>query len=232
MIDSAICILCGGKGSRLKKITKKTPKALLLINKKTIIEYKIDWYKKQKFNNLIFCLGYLSSKIRIFLKKKKIKSNIVSSKISDGILKRIFLAKEYLTKTSIITYGDTIAKLDIKNLLKSHKKSKKLITLVISKSKSPFGLIQFNNKNICSYDEKPTLNYFIGYFVIEKKIFKIIPKKYIDLTDGEGIVNLFKLMIKKKQINYFFLKNLELTVNDINDLNFVKSKIKNYFHYE
>ena len=33
-----------------------------------------------------------------------------------------------------------------------------------------------------------------------------MPKKYIDLTDGKGIVNLFKFMIKKKQINYFFKK--------------------------
>ena len=76
------------------------------------------------------------------------------------------------------------------------------------------------------------MHYFIGYFMIEKKIFKYLPKKYIGLADGKGIVNLFQYMIKKKQINYFFLKNLELTVNDINDLNYVKNKIKNYFHYE
>ena len=73
---------------------KKNPKPLLLINKKTIIEYKIDWYKKQNFNNLIFCLGYLQSKFQVFFKKKKL-MKIESSKISNGILKRIFLVKKF-----------------------------------------------------------------------------------------------------------------------------------------
>ena len=41
MIEQAI-ILCGGKGSRLKHLTKKTPKPLLKVNKKPFIEYQIE----------------------------------------------------------------------------------------------------------------------------------------------------------------------------------------------
>ena len=37
-------ILCGGKGKRMGEITKKIPKPLLKIGKKTIIEHKIKYF--------------------------------------------------------------------------------------------------------------------------------------------------------------------------------------------
>ena len=48
-----IVILCGGKGSRLKEITKKTSKPMLLFDKKPFIERIIDYLNNQGFNN--FC---------------------------------------------------------------------------------------------------------------------------------------------------------------------------------
>ena len=46
-------ILCGGKGKRMGEITKKIPKPLLKVGKKTIIEHKIKYYQSKGVNKFI-----------------------------------------------------------------------------------------------------------------------------------------------------------------------------------
>ena len=54
------------------------------------------------------------------------------------------------------------------------------MTLVIAPIKNPFGIVKWNSKNkLTSFDEKPTLNHFIGYAVIESKIFNYLSKLVI-----------------------------------------------------
>ena len=55
-----------------------------------------------------------------FLKRKYKKSSFSNAGINSGILKRIFLASKGYDATSIISYGDTLAKIDLNDLLKKH----------------------------------------------------------------------------------------------------------------
>ena len=64
-------ILAGGRGKRLRPITDKIPKPLILINKMPLIERNIKYLKKFGINDIIVCSGYKSKQIENFLKKKK-----------------------------------------------------------------------------------------------------------------------------------------------------------------
>ena len=66
MIEQAI-ILCGGKGSRLKHLTKKTPKPLLNVNKKPFIEYQIENLARHGIKEIFYFVV-----INIFYLKKNI----------------------------------------------------------------------------------------------------------------------------------------------------------------
>ena len=50
-----VIILCGGEGKRMGKITKKIPKPLIKIGNRSIIEHKLNYYKKQGLKNFVFC---------------------------------------------------------------------------------------------------------------------------------------------------------------------------------
>lgn len=76
-----LVIMCGGKGTRLKKLKNKNPKCLLKINKKTLLEYQIILAKKFKFKSIILLTGYKSSLINNFLKKKNCLQILKSLKI-------------------------------------------------------------------------------------------------------------------------------------------------------
>ena len=130
----------------------------------------------------------------------------INSGISAGILKRIYSTKKFIKDDTLISYGDTLAQINFASLLNSHKKSKKLLTLVAAPIKNPFGLLNWNKKRIVTrFDEKPILNHFIGYAVIKPKIFDKLSKKIINMPDGRGMVEAIKFLIKKKQVNILLM---------------------------
>ena len=67
-----VVIMAGGPGKRLMPYTLDTPKPLIKIHKKPIIEYIINNLAKHEFKNIYVSLFYKSEKIKKFFKKKKI----------------------------------------------------------------------------------------------------------------------------------------------------------------
>ena len=232
MKKTNIYILCGGKGKRMKNYTKKIPKPLVKVGKMPIIEHKIKYYKSQGFRNIVCCVGYKANKLENFLKNKYKDITLSYSGVNSGILKRIYFASKNFNSTSIITYGDTLAKINLNDLLKKHKNSKSLMSLVVAPIKNPFGVVKWNSKNkLTSFEEKPTLNHFIGYVVIEPNIFKHLKRKIINLKNGLGMVKAIQLLVSKKLINVYKYKGLQLTINSVSELKEARSKIGKYITF-
>ena len=135
-----------------------------------------------------------------------------------------------LKKDTLISYGDTLAKIDFKKLILNHKKSRCPLTIVVAPIKNPFGLVAWDKKNkIKSFEEKPILNHFIGYAVISPSFFDKISNKIVNLKDGMGIVESIKFLIKKRKANVYKYNGLQLTINSEEELNNVKLNYTKYF---
>ena len=65
-----LVILCGGKGSRLKKLTKNIPKPLLKINNIEFLNYIINFYQKYNFRKIYLLAGYKGRQIKKKFDKK------------------------------------------------------------------------------------------------------------------------------------------------------------------
>ena len=223
-------ILCGGRGKRMGKITRKVPKPMVKIGTTTIINHKISYYRSQGIKKFVFCLGYKANVLKKYLIKSGNYEIFCNSGIKPGILKRIFLVKKYIKNDTLISYGDTLAKIDFKSLLLSHKKSKCSLTIVVAPIKNPFGIVEWDkNGKAKQFNEKPILNHFIGYAVISKNFFSKVDANIINLKDGRGIIESIKLLIKKKQVNVYKFDDLQLTINSPEELNNVKLNYKKYF---
>ena len=232
LLNSKIIILCGGKGKRLGNITKKIPKPLVKVGKIPIIEHKLNYYKKQGLENFIFCIGYKGNILKKFLKKKCENPIFYDGGINTGILKRIYSARENIKSSTIVSYGDTLAKINFRDLLKKHKKSKAVLSIVVAPIQNPFGLIDWNQKGkLIKFREKPTLNHFIGYAVIEPNFFNYLNKSIINQENGKGMVNAIQKLILKRIVNVYKFRGLQLTVNSPNELKEAKIKIGKYFTF-
>jgi glucose-1-phosphate cytidylyltransferase len=199
-----IVILAGGRGTRLSEETTNIPKPMVEIGGKPIIWHIMKIYSNFGFNDFIICLGYKGylikeyfshyfmhmSDVTIDLKNNDIKVRSTSSEpwkitlvdtgldtMTGGRLKRI---QKYIGKnTFMMTYGDGVSDINVRDLLKFHKKSGKYATVTAVQLAGRFGALNIKDAGIVSsFLEKPKgdgswING--GFFVLEPEVFDYIP---------------------------------------------------------
>ena len=88
------------------------------------------------------------------------------------------------------------------------------MTITVANIRSPFGLVKSDNKNkVVSFEEKPTLQYYIGHMIMETDILCSLNKKIVSMPDGEGLVKLFHHLIRCGKLNTYRHKGLNITFN-------------------
>ena len=204
-------ILCGGKGSRVSKLTKKIPKCLIEIKGKPFLYYQLKFLKKNDIKSVILSTGYLSNKIKEYVKKNIsfIKIKIINDgKKLLGTGGAIYKTKNLLKKNFYVMYGDSYLNLKLKNLK-------------LDKESSVMAIFKNNNRYDKSNIELKRFNY-INYHV------KINNKKlnYIDY----GISYLNQKIFKNCKENHKF--DLSLLFKDISKKNMLKGVIVKKRFYE
>ena len=171
-------ILAGGRGKRLRPLTDKIPKPLILINNIPLIERSIKYLKKFGINDIIICSGYKSKQIENFLKKKKnfnckIEFSIEKTPLGTaGAIKKA--TQKILDDSFIVINGDIITNINLRKILK------KPNTIAASELKTKFGTMEIKNSKITAFNEKTDVNDIWmnpGVYHLSSNIRRILPKK-------------------------------------------------------
>ena len=197
-----IVILAGGKGTRISEYTNVIPKPMVPIGDKPIIWHIMKIYAHYGFRDFVVALGYKSDVIKdYFIKFNSLNSDFTvdlsngnveihqnssldwkvtlvdtgDETMTGGRLKRL---KKYLNEeTFMLTYGDGLANINIKQLLDFHYKNKKLVTMTAVRPAARFGELELESNLVTSFKEKPQLKdgwVNGGFFVMNKKFIDII----------------------------------------------------------
>jgi len=198
-----VVILAGGFGTRLSEETDIKPKPMVEIGGYPIIWHIMKLYSAYGYNDFIVCLGYKGYLIKeyfanYFLHMSDVTFNLKTGEIilqssnsedwqvtlvdtgldtmTGGRIKRI---KNYIGNSAfLLTYGDGVSDVNIKSLVKYHKKNHKYATLIAVRPPGKFGsLILGNLSRVRQFVEKPAgdgswING--GFFVLEPTIFDYI----------------------------------------------------------
>ena len=194
-----LVILAGGKGTRLSEYTKTIPKPMVSIKGKPLILYIINHYYKFGVREVIIATGYKHKIIKEYFKKKiikKLKIKVVNTGLNTLTGLRLKRLKKYFNKNEIfyLTYGDGVSDINIKKLLKFHKKNKKIATLTAVHPPARFGELKLKKNKLVEFNEKPQLtDGWIngGFFVFNEKIFKYLTNKN-SMLEREFIQKLIK----------------------------------------
>ena len=181
-----VVILAGGKGTRISEYTKSIPKPMVKIGSKPIIEHIINYYIKFGFKEFIIVTGYKHIIIKNYFNKKKlsVKIDIVNTGRETLTGLRIKKISRMLKETFMLTYGDGLSNINLKNLLNFHKKKKKLITLTAVHPPARFGELTIRKDIVTAFEEKPQLQKgWIngGFFVVEPAFLKLFGNKNVML---------------------------------------------------
>jgi NDP-sugar pyrophosphorylase family protein len=228
-----ILIMCGGRGKRLGKFTEDIPKPLLKItHDQTVLEVKIREYLRQGFHEFIICLGYKGALIRQEIAKFGIDARFEFSDagVDAGILQRLALARDLFTERVMMTYGDTFTDIELERFIATHQQSDNEATIVAGPIENPFGLVEFNHDNKVTYfKEKPVLNYYIGYAIINKSAFDLIPPKVIMMPDGQGLVTFYKILIALNKLGVYYHPGMQVTFNTPEELLDARDKMIRFY---
>ena len=199
-----VVLLAGGLGSRLSEYTKTVPKPMINIAGKPMLFHIMKLYAKYGYKDFYVALGYKREVIKKFFNKKKFNWNIHlintgRKTMTGGRLKRL---KKYIGKeTFMMTYGDGLSNVNLKKLLKFHKKNKKLVTLTAVRPPARFGALKLKGKHVSYFKEKSKMDEgWIngGFFVMEPEFLKFIKNDhtYLEREPLEKVT-------KKKQLAAF-----------------------------
>lgn len=221
-----ILILCGGKGLRLRPLTKDLPKPLIKVKNKTILENIIRYFLKFKINDFIIATGYKSKIIDKFIKNKfntpKIKT--LYTGLNSDIVHRIHRVSKISKKYLLVCYGDTLIDIDIDKYIKFYLSNPINITATSFRLETGFGIFNIKKNNqIVDFKEKPLLDIWfnVGYFIFPHNKFRLF-KKYKKFKD------LIKFLSRNKLLSAYKHLGNHITINTLAELEKAKKIAVNF----
>ena len=173
-------ILAGGLGTRISEESQFMPKPMIRIGSMPIIWHIMKHYSHYGFNEFIICAGYRQEMIKEWFSDYYIHRNdvtfdftdegrtIIHKKglepwkvtVADTGLKtltggRMKAVKEYIgNETFMMTYGDGVSDVNLRDLLEFHRENGKLVTLTATQPGSRFGVLRLDENQVQSFQEK------------------------------------------------------------------------------
>lgn len=232
-------ILAAGLGSRLKEITKVTPKSLIEINEQPILERNIEFMSEAGIEKIIIVLGYMSDKF-LYLKDKYPNIDIefvFNDKYKEyNTIYSMYLAKEYFNNDTYITTADIYLKNNV--FLKYHDEEKSFYLLrnhIEQFEKEEWTAILSDDKRIISVNKHSYSGHaYTGISFWKTKDLQVLSKKLENVKwflDDIKQAYWDELMLDELDNIHLYAKTLEdnneiYEVDDINDLETLKQEMK------
>ncbi|EKO3823523.1 glucose-1-phosphate cytidylyltransferase [Vibrio harveyi] len=238
-------ILAGGFGTRLSEETDVKPKPMVEIGGKPILWHIMKMYSEHGYNEFVILLGYKGYYIKEYFANYFLHQSNVTIDLSNNEMKihkntsepwtvtlidtglnsmtggRVKRAQEIVgNEPFMLTYGDGVSDVDIKELVKFHKGHGKAITMTSVQPDGRFGAIEIEGERITQFLEKPKgdgswING--GFFVCEPEVFDYITEGDSTVFEQAPLQNLAAAGELYSYKHHGFWKCMD-TLKDKNDL--------------
>jgi MurNAc alpha-1-phosphate uridylyltransferase len=210
-------IFAAGMGTRLRPYTDHTPKAMVKIKDKPLLEWKIEWLQKWGFHEIIVNTHHFSDQVKSFLHNYHAPNlKIAISDESEFLLETgggLKKARPLLegNEPFLVVNVDIISNLNLRNFYQSHLQENVLATLAVRNRNTSRYLVFNEEDELCGWkniktgeerwarkSENANLLAFSGMHVISPRIF--------DLIEEEGafsIVDVYLRLARKHRIKAF-----------------------------
>lgn len=183
-------LMAGGKGERLRPLTDKTPKPLLKVGEKAIIDYNVEALISYGIDNINVTTNYLGEQIEAHYSKPVdgVRINCVKEPTFLGTIGSIKFVKKFDNDTVLVMNSDLFTNINYEDFyLHFLRNEADMSVAAVPYSLSvPYGIFELDGRNIMGLKEKPTYNYYAnaGIYLIKKEIINLIPNNvFYDATD-------------------------------------------------
>lgn len=198
--SNRVVLMVGGLGTRLRPLTEHTPKPMLKVGNKPILETIILNFKKYGFTNIILSVSYKSEIIENYFGDGSnfgLSIEYVHEEKRMGTAGALSLIRAKLNEPFFVMNGDLLTNINFENMMDYHLENASMATMGVREYdfQVPYGVVNVEGENILSIQEKPIHNFFVsgGVYVLSNEVLKLIPdNEFYDMP------TLFEKVIEKK----------------------------------
>jgi dTDP-glucose pyrophosphorylase len=218
--ENHVVLMVGGLGTRLRPLTENTPKPMLEVGGKPILETIVKGFVDSNFTNITMCLGYKSNVIQDhFQDGSAFGANIdyIVEEKRMGTAGALTLLGKRLNNPFFVMNGDLLTSVNFEKMLDFHLENDSRATMCVREYdiEVPYGVVNVVNENVISIVEKPIHSFFVnaGIYLLEPDCIDLIPdNEFYDMP------TLFaELIVIKEKIVSFPLQEYWLDIGRIAD---------------
>lgn len=183
-------IMAGGKGERLRPLTLTTPKPLLKVGDKCIIDYNVDSLINYGLENISVTVNYLGEQLEEHYKDKRkdVYVKCVREPNFLGTMGSVKFVDSFVNDTVLVMNSDLFTNIDYEDFFLHflQNDADMSVAAVPYSVNVPYGIFELTGRDILGVKEKPTYNYYAnaGIYLIKKELLDLIPDNvFYNATD-------------------------------------------------
>jgi len=214
-------VLAGGKGERLRPLTEDRPKPMILLAGKPILEYHLTWLRDNGVSHALLLCGYRADVIQRYFGDGRAWGLSLDYSLEDeplgrgGAFKLAFAQVPPSEELLIGTNGDVLCNQPLAPILRAHRASGAVATVMLTRLVSPYGIVRVaRDGRVLRFQEKPLLPHWInaGLYVLSRPFFDLLP----DIGDHEDTA--FPLLAERGQLRAYRARGYWRSIDTIKDL--------------
>lgn len=214
-----VVLMVGGLGSRLRPLTENTPKPMLKVGNKPILQTIIEKFAEYGYTDIIMCVNYKSHIIQDFFgdgRRFGVSISYVSEEKRMGTAGALSLLKENPTEPFFVMNGDLLTNVNFEHLHDFHISNNAIATMCVREYdfQVPYGVVNVEGSLIKSIEEKPIHQFFVsaGIYMLSPDILRYIPKdSYYDMP------TLLEKLLDSDRVASFPLREYWLDIGKIEE---------------
>lgn len=183
-------LMAGGKGERLRPLTEKTPKPLLKVGEKCIIDHNVDRLIRYGIQHINVTVNYLHEQIEEHYMEPRdgIKVRTFKEPKFLGTIGSIRFVDTFYNDTVLVMNSDLFTNIDYEDFFLHFQQydAEMSVAAVPYNVSIPYGILDLEGRNIQGLIEKPKYNYYAnaGIYLIKRKALDEIPEDtFFNATD-------------------------------------------------
>ena len=187
--DNWVVIMAGGMGKRLEQLTRDTPKPMLRVGSRPLLETIVRGFATQGFRRLYFAVNYKAEQIEQYFGDGSafgVEVRYLREEQRLGTAGALSLLPEQPTLPIVVTNADLLTKEDFGHMLDQHAESDAAATMAVREYEMqvPFGVVRERDGRIESIEEKPVHRFTIsaGMYVLSPSALALVPhSQFLDM---------------------------------------------------
>ena len=176
-------IMAGGRGERLKPLTDTTPKPMLMVGDKPILEHNINRLKSYGIDDIWISLRYLGSQISGYFQngsERSLHIRYIEETEPLGTAGALALAEGMAHDTVLLMNSDLLTNLDFEAFYQFFQESQAdfAVACIPYQVNIPYAVMETQGHRVLGFKEKPTYTHYsnAGMYLMKRSVVDLIPK--------------------------------------------------------